>query len=103
MGKLQELISGTTWTLESFQSQGKNGEIVYPLGKEAEGFITFTLENMISVHIMTVEDQSSDKGNFLTDAEEKMAELGYHAYAGEFQIDEILRRDCVRATFNAQG
>lgn len=89
MGKLQELISGTTWTLESFQSQGKNGEIVYPLGKEAEGFITFTPENMISVHIMTVEDQSSDKGNFLTDAEEKMAELGYHAYAGEFQIDEI--------------
>lgn len=88
MGNLQKLISGTTWTLESFQSQGKNGEIVYPLGKEAEGIIAFTPEQIISVHIMAGEDQSVDKGNFLTYAEEQMAELGYHAYAGKYQIDE---------------
>ena len=88
MKKLQELIEGTTWVLESFQSQGRNGEIVYPLGKEAKGLITFTSQNRISVHIMAVEEQSGSKGNFLTDAEEKMAEVGYHAYAGKYQIDE---------------
>lgn len=88
MKKLQELIEGTTWALESFQSQGVNGEVVYPLGKEAKGLITFTPQNRISVHIMAVEEQSVNKGTFLTDAEEKMAVLGYHAYAGKFQIDE---------------
>lgn len=93
MKKIQEFIRGTTWELESFQSEDKNGEIVYPLGQEARGFIMFTPENRISVHIMAANREAesktqSSKIEFLTEAEEKMAELGYHAYSGPFVINE---------------
>lgn len=93
MKKIHELIAGTTWELESFQSEDKNGELIYPLGKEAKGFIMFTPENRISVHIMAANrdaghDTQVSKVEFLTEAEEKMAELGYHAYSGPFVIDE---------------
>ena len=93
MKKIQEFIAGTTWELESFQSEDKNGEIIYPLGKDAKGFIMFTPENRISVHIMAANRNSDlvtqpEKVAFLTEAEEKMAELGYHAYSGPFVIDE---------------
>lgn len=88
MGKIQEFIAGTTWELVSFQSEDKNGEIVYPLGKDAKGFISFTKENRISVHIMAVDRNENKNVPFLTEAEEKMSELGYHAYTGPFVIDE---------------
>lgn len=88
MGKTQELIAGTTWELISFQSEDKNGEIIYPLGKDAKGFILFTLENRISVHIMAADRNGNTDVPFLTEAEKEMAEIGYHAYSGPFVIDE---------------
>lgn len=88
MGKIQEIIADTTWELVSFQSEDKNGEIIYPLGKNAKGFILFTSGNRISVHIMAVDRNKDTTLQFLTEAEEKMSDLGYHAYTGSFVIDE---------------
>lgn len=93
MKSIQEMLSGTTWGLESFQSEDKNGSIIYPLGKDAKGYIMFLPGNRISVHIMAAERDIKGRPNlpkmdFLTEEESKMAEFGYHAYSGPFDIDE---------------
>lgn len=93
MEKIGELLTATSWELISFQSEDSNGNIIYPLGKEAIGYIMFLPGNRISVHIMAKERDGEGNPNFpaidyRTKEEARMAELGYHAYSGPFDIDE---------------
>lgn len=85
-------VRGTTWSLLTFQSEDKNGEIIYPLGKDAEGFIMVTPANHLSVHIMAADREKHRKDirnvAFNTAGEKEMAEFGYHAYSGSVTIDE---------------
>lgn len=89
---IAEQILGTSWRLVSFQSEDKNGELVYPLGKEATGVIMFTDNQRMAVQIMATDrekalDQSwFDRLN--TESEKEMAQLGYHAYSGRFDLNE---------------
>lgn len=87
---LEEQLKGTTWKLESYQSEDKNGEILYPLGEDAEGYIYVTTDSRLSVHIMAKDrDAEIDKGKlFNTEAEREMAERGYHAYTGPVTLDK---------------
>lgn len=89
---IAEQILGTSWRLVSFQSEDKNGELVYPLGKEATGVIMFTDNQRMAVQIMATDrekalDQSwFDRLN--TESEQVMAQFGYHAYSGRFDLNE---------------
>lgn len=89
---IQKQIQGTSWRLESFQSETKTGEINYPLGDDAKGVIIFTPDNRLSVHIMAADREvkvaDAILDNMNTDAEREMAELGYHSYSGPFDLDE---------------
>ena len=40
MSQLQEQLIGT-WSLVSYQDEDENGQIFYPLGKDATGFIMY--------------------------------------------------------------
>lgn len=93
MESIEQQLTGTSWGLESFQSEDKTGNIIYPLGDDAKGYIMFLPGNRISVHIMAADRDAEGHPNlpkmeFLTEEEAKMAELGYHAYSGPFDIDE---------------
>lgn len=89
---IAEQILGTSWRLVSFQSEDKNGELVYPLGKGATGVIMFTDNQRMAVQIMATDrekalDQSwFDRLN--TESEQVMAQFGYHAYSGRFDLNE---------------
>lgn len=89
---IQEKLIGTSWELETYQSEDKFGNINYPLGENAKGYIIFTDENRLAVQIMAENrEKKRAKGilnTFNTEAEKGMAELGYHAYSGLFNIDE---------------
>lgn len=89
---IAEQIAGTSWRLVSFQSEDKSGEIIYPLGKEAEGVIMFTRDQRMAVQIMATNRESLQSRDFLerlnTDTEVEMAKLGYHAYSGRYKLDE---------------
>lgn len=89
---IQEQIQGTSWRLESFQSENKAGEINYPLGDDAKGVIIFAPGNRLSVHIMAADREAEVADTILemfnTEAEKEMAELGYHSYSGPFDLDE---------------
>lgn len=89
---IQEELVRTSWELETYQSEDKFGNIIYPLGKSATGNIIFTNENRLAVQIMAenheenLSEEMVDKFN--TEVEKEMAKLGYHAYSGLFDIDE---------------
>lgn len=83
---IAQLLLGTSWELVKYQSENTEGDIIYPLGKDALGIIVFTKQKRVSVQIMATE--FIDSRLFLTDVEKKMAAFGYHAYSGFFVIDE---------------
>lgn len=89
---IAEQILGTSWRLVSFQSEDKNGELVYPLGKEATGVIMFTDNQRMAVQIMATDrEKALDRSWFdrlNTESEQVMAQFGYHAYSGRFDLNE---------------
>lgn len=91
MSILEELL-GTSWELVTYQSEDKNGNIIYPLGEDAKGTIVFTKEKHTAVQIMAAnrEERLSEAAlaKYNTEAERDMVRLGYHAYTGPFTIDE---------------
>lgn len=91
MSILEELL-GTSWELVTYQSEDKNGNMIYPLGEDAKGTIIFTKEKHTAVQIMAAnrEERLNEAAlaKYNTEAERDMARLGYHAYTGPFTIDE---------------
>lgn len=89
---IREKLLGTSWELVRYQSEDKEGNLLYPLGEDANGVIIFTVNNQLSVHITAVNRESSiseEKLNrYNTEAEKQMARLGYHGYTGPFDLDE---------------
>lgn len=92
MKTIQHKLAGTSWSLESYQSENKEGDVIYPLGEDAKGVIMFTPDNRLSVHIMAVDrtkEPNEEKiKKYNTEAEKQMARLGYHAYSGPISINE---------------
>ena len=76
---LAESLSGTTWELVSFQSEDKKGNMIYPMGEDATGFIYIHPGNRLSVHIMVADREESRKRvgqiDFNTEAEKKWLNL----------------------------
>ena len=48
---LVEQVIGT-WKLVSYETQDADGNIVYPLGKDAKGFIMYNPDGYMSAQIM---------------------------------------------------
>lgn len=87
-----EQLRGTSWELVTYQSEDKNGHVMYPLGEDAKGTIIFTNEEHTAVQLMAANRETTPSeevlANYNTEAEKEMARLGYHAYTGPFTIDE---------------
>ena len=89
MKNLEEQLIGTTWSLKSFESVDQNNHIYYPLGEDAKGFIVFDHTGLFSVQLMAKEALSKDAvTHYRTDVEKAMGMHGYHAYSGQFSLDE---------------
>ena len=89
---IKNQLKGTSWSLVEYQSESKNGDVLYPLGEDALGTIIFTEAGHTSVQIMA-KDRSQPPGEdklkkYNTKVEKEMRRLGYHAYTGPFTIDE---------------
>lgn len=85
-------LRGTSWELVTYQSESKDGEVLYPLGEDAKGTIIFTETEHTAVQIMAADREykpsEEDLADYNTETEKEMARLGYHAYTGPFTIDE---------------
>lgn len=79
-----------TWTLVSYQTADEEGNVVYPFGKDAKGFIMYNPDGYMSAQLMKSGRPAYESGDLHTGTQEEMAEAahGYLAYSGRFEVDE---------------
>ena len=87
MGKKQFV---GTWKLVSSEFRRSDGQVIYPMGKDATGRAMFDASGYMSAHIMrpgrlAFAIGDNHKG---TPAEIKTAFEGYVAYYGTYKVDE---------------
>ncbi|WP_210135070.1 lipocalin-like domain-containing protein [Staphylococcus sp. GDX8P80P] len=89
MAELKEQLIGT-WKLVRYQDEDKDGNIFFPLGKDATGFIMYNPDGYMSAQLMQQGRQAYESGDLHTGTQDEMAEAahGYVAYAGRFELDE---------------
>lgn len=79
-----------TWRLVSWENRDQDtGEVEYPLGSDAVGFIRYTADAHVFVHIMAA-DRANLPGDDLfggSDAEAARAMRTQVSYCGRYQLD----------------
>ncbi len=77
-----------TWRLLSFESRTAEGEVIYPLGRDAIGYIVYTEDGFMSVHLMAANRSKYTSGDWLrgTVAEKVAANDTYIAYCGRYEV-----------------
>jgi hypothetical protein len=88
-GTLLEQVIGT-WSLVSYQSTDKEGNVIYPLGEDAKGFIMYNPDGYMSAQIMASGRPAYQSADLHTGTKEEMAAAahGYLAYSGRFEVNE---------------
>ena len=83
-----------TWRLISWENRGADGQISYPLGKDAMGYIMYTQDGYMFVAIMGSDRGRFDTGDLLSGSTEEKAQAAgtYVSYCGryEFRGDTIV-------------
>ena len=78
-----------TWKLVSFE-QWSDGNVTYPMGRDARGYISYDPHGRMSVQIMRTDRPALAAGKWSesTIDELKAAVGGYLSYAGTYVVDE---------------
>ena len=86
--RLDNLIG--TWRLVSYTASDDGGALRYPLGPDADGYLMYTTDGYMSVHMMRRHRTDYDRPDIQGGTTDQYAEAaaGYLAYAGPFGIDE---------------
>jgi hypothetical protein len=82
-----------TWQLVSFAVQDADGRITYPFGEDVEGFITYTADDRMAVHLGAAHRTHLAAPDWFAsaDAEIAAAARDYFAYCGTYEIhDDIV-------------
>lgn len=79
-----------TWGLVSYTLADESGEIHFPFGRDATGYLMYNRDGYMSAQLMaqrrpTYESQDLHAGS---EAEMAAAAAGYLAYTGPFYVDE---------------
>lgn len=80
-----------TWRLQSWENRSvEDDEVSYPLGRNADGYITYNTDGYMFVAIMSPHRISFAGGDLLhgTPEEEAEAEEGILAYCGPYDFEE---------------
>ncbi|MGX7091543.1 lipocalin-like domain-containing protein [Hutsoniella sourekii] len=85
---LRDKLIGT-WRLVSYQTE-EDGQIVYPFGEDATGFIMYNPDGYMSAQLQKQGRPAYESGDIHTGSQEEMAAAahGYLAYSGRFEVDE---------------
>jgi Lipocalin-like domain len=85
----KEQVIGT-WKLISLEYRRSDGEVFYPMGPGAVGWITYTADGRMAVQIMKPDRPRFGTSDLLggTAEEKRSAYEGYIAYLGAYTVDE---------------
>ncbi len=77
-----------TYRLVSWENHLASGEIIYPMGPDAAGYISYSDDGFVWVHLMAQGRQHQQAGNpFECTADEAIASaLSHLSYGGRFEI-----------------
>jgi hypothetical protein len=77
-----------TWRLVSWQNRSADGEVTYPLGPDAVGYLTYTADGYVFVALMRADRAAFAAGDLLGGSPEERAAAaaGYISYAGTFEV-----------------
>ena len=77
-----------TWRLVSWQNRSAEGEVTYPLGPDAVGYLTYTVDGYVFVALMRADRAAFAAGDLLAGSpdERAAAAAGYISYAGTFEV-----------------
>jgi len=85
-----------TWVLRAWYNETDDGERIYPLGTEASGYISYTPDGFVFVHLSAADRALFGINDpFGTSAAEDSAAMKSHiTYAGtyDFQGDHVIHR-----------
>jgi hypothetical protein len=87
-GLKQQLIG--TWRMAAYTAERDDGDAIYPLGQDLQGYIMYAADGHMSVNLMKPGRPKFSSGDIMrSTAEERAAAAeGYFAYAGTYEIDE---------------
>ena len=77
-----------TWRLVSWENRTMAGDVTFPLGPDAVGYLTYTSDGYVFVALMRAERAASAAGDLLagTPDERAAAAAGYVSYAGTYEL-----------------
>lgn len=80
-----------TWHLVSSEFRRADGEVTYPLGKDAVGLLIYTASGAMAAQLMQPARPAFASGDRLegTPAELQAAFEGYTAYFGTYPVDDV--------------
>lgn len=78
-----------TWRLRTWETQAADGQIRYPLGPDAVGYLSYTPEGYVFVAMMRADRSRYTTSDLLggTPAERAAAAAGYVAYCGRYRLE----------------
>ena len=78
------------WRLVSWENRCADGQVTYPLGPDAVGYIIYTSDGHVSVAIMRTKRSRFAVDDLLggTIEERAMAEASYVSYAGTYEVQK---------------
>ncbi|MEO9460160.1 MAG: lipocalin-like domain-containing protein [Lentilitoribacter sp.] len=77
-----------TWVLESWYNELPDGSKIYPLGKHVKGYISYSSDGFVFVHIMKADRENyTDSDPFTGSAQEDTAAIKSQiSYAGPYEF-----------------
>src|ERR1051326_2462642 len=79
-----------TWRLVSMELRDSSGQVRYPFGRDALGFILYTADGYMTANIMRPKRALFAAGDLLSGAveEQAAAAASYISYAGAYELRE---------------
>lgn len=80
-----------TWGLVSYTVQENTGEIHFPLGRDATGYLMYSPDGYVSAQMMAQKRPFYSSGDIHNGTADEMsaAANGYLAYSGPYYVDEL--------------
>src|SRR5919199_5315242 len=77
-----------TWRLTSWENQDDAGQITFPVGRDARGYIIYTADGYVSVQIMTAQRERFVADDLLTGTTDEKARAAetFIAYGGHYEL-----------------
>ena len=91
---MREHLFVGAWRLVSYEARTAEGEVSYPLGRDAIGYIMYTADGYMSVAMMSADRTNSAAGDLMggTVEEKLSAAETYISYCGRYELhgDEVV-------------